>query len=225
MKYFRDESTFIGFPVRYKERPEWTENFAQMPAPEERLALMERTEKRSGLAITDPIFMCSRDGEHWHRYSEAFFPLGYENAHNWYYGNGYPCYGRVETEGAYDYMYVSDKYRTVGLHQPLLLHKIRKDGFACRCAREREETIVTKPIVYEGEALHLNFETSVCGYIYVSLLDEAGNAISDESFEIFGNTVDRTVTLPNDAIAQNAGKPIRLRFRMKEAKLYSMKFE
>jgi hypothetical protein len=101
---------------------------------------------------------------------------------------------------------------------------IRKDGFACYRAGKEECRLVTKPLLYEGDGLHLNFETAVPGYIYVSVLDEEGNALSEESFEVFGNTVDRRVTVKG-GFAATAGRPVRLCFRMREAKLYSFQFE
>ena len=83
---------------------------------------------------------------------------------------------------------------------------------------------MTKPIVFDGDELHINFETSAYGYIYISVLDENGNALSDESVEVFGNNIDRRVVI-DGGVRRFAGKEIRLRFRMRDAKIYSMKFE
>ena len=60
--------------------------------------------------------------------------------------------------------------------------------------------------------------------IYV--LDENGNPLSGESYEIYGDTIDRTVIFPDGTdFSKFAGTPVRLRFRMMNTKLFSMKFE
>ena len=57
--------------------------------------------------------------------------------------------------------------------------------------------LVTKPLIFEGSELRLNFSTSAYGYIYVSVLDDNGNALSDgESVEVFGDNIDRRVIFP-----------------------------
>jgi len=82
-------------------------------------------------------------------------------------------------------------------------------------------------LTFTGSKLHLNFSTSAYGYIFVDLLDADGNEIPGKtSFEVYGDTVDRAVFFADGSdFAQFAGKPVRLRFRMRDAKLYSMKFE
>ena len=223
LPYYRAPHMRIGFPTRYVERPAWTENFDQLCDPAFRRRLMDATEVRSGLAITDCIFMSSRDGRRFHRFGEAFITPGYENPDNWVYGDCYLAYGLVEGEGGFDYMYQCLRYRSAG-PRPLVARPIRKDGFACYRAGKEEARVVTKSLVYEGDVLHLNFETAVPGYIYVSVLDEAGHPLSEESFEVFGNTVDRRVTVKGGC-APYQGRPVRLSFRMREARLYSFQFE
>ena len=80
--------------------------------------------------------------------------------------------------------------------------------------------------IFEGKDLHLNFSTSAYGYIYVDVLDEEGNPLSEkESFEIFGDTLDRTICFADGSdFSEYANKPVRLRFRMRDAKIFSIKF-
>lgn len=215
----------IGLPTRYCERQEWTPNFEQLAGAENRIRVMNTDERRSGLAVTDCIFMCSHDGIHWSRYNEAFLTPGYEEIHNWVYGDCYPSYGFTETsESAYSF-YTIDYHRSYDVPKPLNRYEIRKDGFACYMSGEKEEVLVTKPLIYAGNRLHLNFETSAYGHIYVDILDIEGQPLSPVSFEVFGNTIDRTV-LPADGSDYSlyAGKPVRLRFRMLDAKLYALWF-
>ena len=218
---------YIGFPARYCERPEWTENMEQLLSVEIKKETSVSVEERVGRVVTDSIFMCSRDGKNWHRYSEAFLTPGYEDMHNWVYGDSYLAYCIVDSGKEYYNLYTIDRHFSFGYPKPLTRYEIRKDGFACYMAGGDEKTLVTKSLVFDGETLHLNFETSAYGYIYVSILDENGEMLSDgESVEIFGNTIDRRVVFRNKGtIASLAGKNVRLCFRMRDAKLYSMKFE
>ena len=93
-------------------------------------------------------------------------------------------------------------------------------------ADDNGAVIVTKPVVFDGAKLHRNFETSAAGSIYVDLLDADGNPIEGKaSFERFGNAVDRTVFFADGSdFAAYASKPVRLRFRLQDAKLYSLYF-
>ena len=86
--------------------------------------------------------------------------------------------------------------------------------------------LVTKPLIFEGKELHLNFSTSAYGYVYVSVLDEEGRELSSESFELYGDTVDRTVAFADCGdFSEFAGKPVCLKFRMRDAKIFSFKFD
>ena len=128
-------------------------------------------------------------------------------------------------DGTYS-IYTVDAHRAYGKPKPLNRWEIRKDGFACYTAGADEKVLVTKPLVFEGSKLHLNFSGSAFGYIYVDLLDEDGNPISGESFEVFGDTIDREVFFADGSdFSAFAGKPVRIRFRRSDVKLYSMKFE
>jgi hypothetical protein len=169
--------------------------------------------------------MWSRDGLHWDKFNEAFITPGYEHPHNWVYGDCYASYGFVDSGDQNLYFYTIDYHHSENEPKPLNLHEIRKDGFGCYMAGGKEEVLVTKPLVFEGSTLHLNFATSAFGHIYVDVLDEAGNPVSGKSFEIFGDNIDRAVIFEDGTdFSAFAGKPVRLRFTMLDAKLFSLKF-
>ncbi|MBR5379547.1 MAG: hypothetical protein IK140_03350 [Clostridia bacterium] len=218
---------YVGFPVRYCERPEWTENMTQMTGYETKRKATERIEPRTGRVSTDCIFMCSHDGKNWHRFNEAFLTPGYEDEHNWIYGDCYLAYGMIDSGREYYNLYTVDRHFSFGCAKPLNRYEIRKDGFACYMAGGEEAVLVTKPLVFEGSELHLNFATSAYGYIYVSVLDERGRPLFDgESVEVFGDNIDRRVVFPDSfRLTDHAGSAVRLSFRMRDAKLFSMKFE
>jgi len=229
MIYERAPHIMIGFPTRYCERLKWTENYDQLGGRERRWKEYKGPSPREGLTTTDCLFMCSRDTKHWTRYNEAFMSPGYETEQNWVYGDCYPAFGFIDSGREYYMMYSTGFHheRAHGVKKPLYMHKVRKDGFACQCAGGEERVLVTKPLIFEGNELHLNFETSAYGYIIVDVLDEDGNKLSEgQSFEVFGNNIDRRVMFEDGSgFSAYANKPVRLRFRMRDAKVYSVKFE
>ncbi len=102
-----------------------------------------------------------------------------------------------------------------------------EDGFACMMADGEDRIMVTKPFIFEGSDMHLNFSTSAFGSIYIDLLDEEGNEIPGKTtFEIYGDTIDRKISFADGTdFSEYSGKAVRLRFRMRDSKIYSMKFE
>ena len=218
---------YIGFPVRYCERPEWTANIEQMTSYPIKRNATERLESRTGRVSTDCVFICSRDGKNWHRYNEAFLTPGYEEEHNWIYGDCYLAYNMIDSGKEYYSLYTIDRHFSFGYARPLNRYEIRKDGFACTMAGGEEAQLVTKPLLFRGDTLHLNFATSAYGYIYVSLLDQSGETeLLSESVEVFGDNIDRKVVFGEGlSLSRFAGTPVRLKFRMRDAKLFSMKFE
>ena len=224
--YDRAPHILIGMPVRYCERKKWTENFAQMPRVDFRQEMIAAGTPREGLAITDCIFMWSRDGLHWDRSMESFMTPRYEKKYNWVYGDCYPSYGYIDTGDEYLNFYTIEYSSVDESAKPLMLHKIRKDGFGCYWSGGKEEVLVTKPITFEGSKLHLNFEGSAYGHLYVEVLSADGKTSFGKSFEIFGDNIDRVVTLEDGSdFSQFAGKPVRLKFSMLDTKLYSLKFD
>ena len=224
--YERAPQIKLGFPTRYVERPDRLGSFKQLASRDVKENAAERLKNdRVARAVTDTIFMFSRNGEKWERYNQAFLRNGYENADNWIYGDGYPSYGFVDSGREVYYFYV-DECHITPVAKPLYRYEIRKDGFACIMAGGDEAVVITKPLMFEGSQLHLNFSGTAYGYMYVDVLDENCNPISPESYEVYGDTIDRTVEFPDGSdFSAYAGKKVRLRFRMRDTKLFSMKFE
>ena len=224
-QYYRAPHIQIGFPVRYVERRDWTENYEQMPDLEFRKSLLDNKDyRRGGLALTDTLFMTSRDGLRWKRFSEAFVAPDCEKPYEWKYGHCYLSHGFVES-GDELYFYAVERRAHLGkpADKPaqLRMYSIRLDGFASFKAPYSGARLVTKPIVFEGSELSINFRTSAGGSIYVRLRDSDGNVA--ESCEIFGNNVDRRVPF-NKSVADFAGKAVTLEFEMRDAEIYSFKF-
>ena len=226
MIYPRAPHMTVGFPTRYVERKSFTYNDEQFASLQTKLRAGNTIEDRFTRATTDAMFMCSRDGVHFHRYTEAYMTPGLEDEYNWIYGDCYFSYPLVDS-GKHTYtLFMVEK--GIGSPDPAVLRQytLRKDGFACLEADREERYVVTKPFVFTGSALHLNFSTSAAGYIYVDVLDENGEKLSDgESFEVFGDTTDREIRFADGSdFSAFEGRAVRLRFRMFDARLYSMIF-
>ncbi len=224
-KYERAPHMFIGFPTRYKERREWTQSFEVLRGKEKRLHRMENLSRRHGLALTDCVFMCSRDGFHFTRHDEAFFSAGPENGNNWIYGDAYPTKGFLTTkskfEGADDELSMFNPEQLTSACEQLRRYTLRMDGFVSVHAGGAEKVLVTKPFIFEGNKLFANMSTSACGYMYFEIADKDGNALS--SCEMFGDSTDKLIGFES-GLSNFAGKEVVMTVRMRDADLYSIRF-
>lgn len=223
--YPRAPQVMVGIPNRYVERKAWSENFEQLTGSVQRKKRMG-IEPRFGLTVTDCVLMTSRDGLCWKRQDEAWITPGIERDRNWVYGDCYMVPYAIQTksdlDGAPDELSFYTKEGHWG-HKPapLVRYTIRMDGLFSYRADRAKRTLVTKPILYEGGQLHLNFSTSAIGSIYVSATDGKDTI---RSCELFGDTLDRIVPFDGDLNAF-VGKEITLEFTMSDADLYAMCFE
>jgi hypothetical protein len=89
--------------------------------------------------------------------------------------------------------------------------------------------MVTRLFTFSGGELVLNYSTSAAGSIRVEIESPAGDAVPgyslQEAQEIVGDEIERVVTWRSGPDVRSLeGKPVRLRFIMKDADLYSMRF-
>lgn len=223
-KYRRAENTFIGFPVRYIDRAEESESFRYMPLADRHAKITEHF-GREGTALTDCVIMTSGDGFTFNRRDEAFMTPGVENRNNWWYGNCYTVHGLIETEadeeGAPNEIsfYMGENYRIKNVN--FRRYTLRQDGFFSWQAPYRGAEVLTKPIKISGEEMRMNFATSAAGGIKVYVCDENGDALEGYgSYTVFGDSVERPVTFAK-SLSDLAGKTVRLKFKMKDAEIYS----
>jgi hypothetical protein len=169
--------------------------------------------------------MSSRDGVNWDRpFREAWVRPGLDER-NWTERSNMPTWGIIETPGnATTFsMYISENYRWPTNRLRRLT--VRKHGFASLRAGAREGEFVTRPITFAGERLVLNFSTSAVGSVRVGLQDEAGKTLA-ESETIYGDKIDHVVAWKGGgSVAAHAGKPVRLRFVLKDADVYAFCFQ
>ncbi len=229
--YYRAPHLFVGFPTRYIERP-WAPSMKALPDPEHRMKRMKFS-PRYGTAVTDGQFMTSRDGHTFHRWDEAFLHPGPERKHNWLYGDCYQGLGMLEMPAAHpdappelSIYSIEDNWKRA---TRLRRFTVRIDGFVALHARHKRGELITKPLVFRGKKLALNFATSAAGNLRVELRDAAGQPLPGftlaDSDEIFGDALERTVTWKDKTdVSSLTGRPIRLRLVMSEADLFSLRF-
>lgn len=222
--YYRAKQILVGFPSRYLFRKDWNGSFSELPGKERRIERIKK-EPRYGLVLTDCIFMTSRDGINFKRYNEAFITPGAENGINWVYGDCYPARGFIETKleaGAELSMLVPEGQWYEGRPAKLIRYTIRCDGFRSAHAGGCEKILVTKPFMFKGDYLYVNFETSALGYMYFTLVDGEGNRY--ESEETFGNSIERKIYFAEGVVNSLSGKIVTLEVRMCDSDLYSIVF-
>ena len=88
---------------------------------------------------------------------------------------------------------------------------------------------MTRLFTFKGDSLSINYASSAAGEIRVEIQDEYGQAIPsftlDQCIPVFGDELDRAIEWDSDSsLTKLAGIPIRLRFSLKDADLYSFKF-
>ena len=97
-------------------------------------------------------------------------------------------------------------------------------------AKLKQGEFTTKPIRFSGKELSLNVATSAAGLVQVEILSPDGTPISGYTLAdcdiIYGDSLDRRVSWKgNTSVEALAGRPVVLRMVVREADVYSLKFE
>ncbi|MFV1965698.1 MAG: hypothetical protein ACC628_09775 [Pirellulaceae bacterium] len=177
---------------------------------------------------SDSVFMTTRGGN---RYDRTFLGalirpgIGPEN---WVSRTNYPALGVVQTGETEMSIYVNQNYGQRTAH--LRRYSLRLDGFASARADDSGGELLTLPLIFSGKQLSINFATSAAGGIRVEVQTTDGKPVpgftADDCREQIGNEIERLVSWKAGTdVSALAGKPIRLRFVMKDADLYSFRFQ
>jgi hypothetical protein len=232
MPYPRAPHLFVGFPTRYTERT-WCPAVEAMPEPEHR-RLRADVSERYGAAVTDGLFMSSRDGHTFRRWSEAFLRPGPQQVGSWAYGDMYQAWGLLETESDLPgappelSLYATEGYWR-GDDTVFRRYTLRTDGFVSVRAPFSGGEFVTKPLTFSGSRLTLNMATSGAGSIRVEVQNADGKALEGYTLsdcdEVVGDELARTVSWKGSPDLGGLGStPVRLRFALSDADLYAMQF-
>ncbi len=177
----------------------------------------------------EPTFMASRDGVHWRRWLDAVIPLDAPQDRD---GNrsNYMAWGMLSLpQHPNEYsMYATEAYYT-GPDSRLRRFTYRQDGFVSLRATSQAGEVTTKPVVFSGRKLVMNCRTAPEGWIAVEIRDAAGNPVPGFRLEdcdrLQGDAVRATVSWRGITdLGALANQPVRLRFAMREADIFSLQF-
>jgi len=231
--YARAPHLLIGFPMRYVDRG-WSDNMREMPNPEHRAWRADRS-LRLGTAVSDALFMASRNGVKFKRWNEAFMRPGIERDGAWSYGQLCVAWQVVETKSSIPgapnelSIYGDEFYWSGHKGSAVRRYTLRLDGFVSVQAPASEGELLTKPIEFTGRTLDLNFSTSAAGSVRVEIQDADGTPLPGFALAdcepLFGDTIARHVRWKHGAdVSALAGRPVRLRFVLNDADVYAYQF-
>ena len=178
--------------------------------------------------------MSSRDGVTFKLWREACIRPGPRTRDNWVYGDHFVFWGIVETRSHMQdapnalSLYATEGYWE-GVSTDIRRYTLRMDGFVSASASAEGGEFVTRPFVFQGGNLTINFESSAAAGIRVELLEAEGKPIEgytlDDCPEIFGDSIRHTVRWKRGCDVRSLeGRPVRLRFALRDADLYACQF-
>lgn len=200
--YFRAPHIYLALPTRFVP--------GRGDAPE--------TDKKD-VNATDVLFMSTRAGStHYDRtFTEAYIRPGLDSA-RWHNRANYVALNVVPTgrDELSIYHRSGDRY------------VLRLDGFVSLHAGAKEGEMVTKPLLFSGRELVLNFSTSAVGGVRVEIQKPGGEPIpgftQNDATVIFGDKIEGVAKWNGGDLTTIAGQPVRLRFILKECDVYSFRF-
>ena len=117
------------------------------------------------------------------------------------------------------------EHGVTGRSGPICLAKLRMDGFVSVDAGDETGTLITKPLVCDGGPLTIN-ASARCGMVGIAVIDEDGTQYQGYSLQecaLFdGDSIGHRVTWRDKLSLEDLkGKNIRLKFYLRNAKLYA----
>lgn len=207
------EHIYLAFPNRFMER-RWIQH--------DGIAAPDYT------GCNDGLFMASRDGVHWTRYLDAWVRPGPDRG-NWQQRSNYPIWGIVPDSETDWSMFVSEHYMLPDAPGRIRRLSVRPHGFVSMHVDYRGGEFTTRPLIFDGRCLRLNYATSAAGQCQVEIQDADGKPLDGFRLEdmdpLFGDELDGGVTWTNgSALTALIGRPVRLRFVMRDADLFALRF-
>jgi hypothetical protein len=177
---------------------------------------------------SDAVLLTSRAGStaYDRTFMETFVRPGCGDS-NWGSRANYPLTGIFPAGPGMMQMFVARDYMQPTWHVERLL--LRTDGFASLSAPWAGGELVTKPFTFSGAELEINYRTGAAGSVRVEIQDVArdplpGFAASD-CVEIIGDEIERFVRWKGGSgVGSVAGRPVRLRFVLADADVFSFRF-
>ena len=167
----------------------------------------------------EPILMTSRDGVLFKRFNDPVIPRTAPKDRNHNRSN-YMAWGMFPLPGKPNEISV---YGTENYYEstPGRVRRFvyRVDGFAALHAGDQQGQVTTKPLKFAGKELHMNYVVQAGGMLQVEVLDDTDKVLAKES--LTGDHIDETLSWKSTS---NSGV-VTLRFTMKNADVYSFKFQ
>ncbi len=219
--YFRASHIYIATPARFMEG---------------RRSLGDAQVKELGIDkdvkwlkndCSDTVLLSTRGGDRYEwTFREAFVRPGL-GPRNWVSRSNYAACGIVPTGPTEMSLYVCRHNAQESVH--VARYTLRTDGFASVSASADGGEMLTKPLLFAGDQLEINYSTSAAGSIRVEIQDAEGQPIPgfalEDCPEIIGDQIERTVSWKQGPdLSALAGKPVRLRFVLQDADLYAFQF-
>ncbi len=124
----------------------------------------------------------------------------------------------------------SERHYSIGRDMKIGLAKLRLDGFICLEAKDKPGTVVTKPFKLEGGRLEVNVDARA-GRVQVEILDENGEAIPGFSgkdapeYQAVDDLRLKPVWKNDKDLSTLKGKVVRIRFRLRNARLFTFQIQ
>ena len=180
-----------------------------------------------GGSTSDAVFMTTRGGNRYDRtFMEAFLRPG-ATIQDWVSRDNTPALGVVPFNERELLLYRGSHYAQPSAH--LSMYRLRVDGFASLHAPYTGCELVTKPLRFTGTRLEVNLSTSAAGGLRVEIQDPGGRPIlgyvERNAVELRGDGTDLVVSWDAGTdLSRLEGKPVRLRFVLRDGDLYSYRF-
>ncbi len=208
------DDVYLAFPTLYR-------HFLDEPG----------STKKKNDGLTCVQLATSRDGIHWRRFRGAYIRLGVKGSPD----SAMISYQRaLVRDGDELCQYYFASYNSHAAHIKLKDKNFkgmtvqRLDGFVSADADYEGGEFTTPLIIFDGNKLELNIDTTATGHAQVEILDRNGLPVKGfslkESDMIQGNFVRIIATWRNADVSTLRRQQIRLRFVMREAKLYAFQF-
>jgi hypothetical protein len=178
-----------------------------------------------GLGYT--VLAWSHDGEHWERDREPFFDRNHEPG-TWDHAMAWCDYQLPVGDEVYIYYggYARGHKVERFTERQIGLVRMKRDRYVAREA-ERDGVIGTRLLTLNGTALSLNIDASQ-GEARVQILDEAGKPIRGFGFAdcspIKVDSLDGPITWKR-SLTELQGKPVRVEFYLRKARLFAFELK
>ncbi len=177
----------------------------------------------------EPTFMTSRDGRTFRRWTEALILVTApkDRAGN---RSNYMAWGLVKLPGKDKELSV---YATEGYYAGpagrLRRFTYRVDGFVSARGSAGGGQLRTRPLRFAGGRLVINYAAGPRRQVRVAIEDAAGRPVEGFRLEdcppIRGDAIEHTVAWKGGpGVGRLAGQPVRLRFELRDADLFSFRF-